>query len=41
MTEKDIKNDLVGLISKLQVEAKETAEDQAGFIISVCYGANG
>ena len=33
MTEKDIKNDLVGLINKLQVEAKETAEDQAGFII--------
>jgi len=33
MTEKDIRNDLVGLINKLQVEAKETAEDQAGFII--------
>jgi ribonuclease Y len=33
MTEKDIKNDLVGLINKLQVEAKETAEDQAGFIL--------
>ena len=33
MTEKDIKQDLVGLINKLQTEAKETAEDQAGFIL--------
>ena len=33
MTEKDIKQDLVGLINKLQVEAKDTAEDQAGFIL--------
>jgi ribonuclease Y len=33
MTEKDIKQDLVGLINKLQVEAKETAEDTAGFIL--------
>lgn len=33
MTEKDIKQDLVGLINKLQNEAKETAEDQAGFIL--------
>ncbi len=33
MTEKDIRQDLVGLIVKLQNEAKETAEDQAGFIL--------
>ena len=33
MTEKDIRQDLVGLINKLQTEAKETAEDQAGFIL--------
>ncbi|HEY5268324.1 MAG TPA: ribonuclease Y [Candidatus Saccharimonadales bacterium] len=33
MTEKDIRQDLVGLINKLQNEAKETAEDQAGFIL--------
>jgi ribonuclease Y len=33
MTERDIKNDLTGLISKLQNEAKENAEEQAGAII--------
>ncbi|HUC95980.1 MAG TPA: ribonuclease Y [Candidatus Saccharimonadia bacterium] len=33
MTEKDIKEDLVGLINKLQNEAKETAEDVAGMIL--------
>ncbi|MCA9330747.1 ribonuclease Y [Candidatus Saccharibacteria bacterium] len=33
MTEKDIKNDLVNLVSKLQNEAKETAEEKAGAII--------
>jgi ribonuclease Y len=33
MTERDIKNDLVGLITKLQNEAKETAEDQAAFVL--------
>lgn len=34
MTERDIRNDLVGLISKLQNEARETAEDQAEMIIT-------
>ncbi|MFA5003685.1 MAG: ribonuclease Y [Candidatus Saccharimonadales bacterium] len=34
MTERDIKNDLTGLVSKLQNEAKETAEDQAALIIT-------
>jgi ribonuclease Y len=34
MTERDIKGDLVGLISKLQNEAKETAEDQAAYVIT-------
>jgi ribonuclease Y len=34
MTERDIRNDLTGLISKLQNEAKEDAEDQAGLIIA-------
>ena len=34
MTERDIKNDLAGLISKLQNEAKEEAEDQAAVIIT-------
>lgn len=34
MTERDIRNDLTGLIAKLQNEAKETAEDQAGVIIA-------
>jgi ribonuclease Y len=33
MTEKDIKNDLVNLVSKLQNEAKENAEEKAGAII--------
>lgn len=33
MTERDIKNDLTGLVSKLQNEAKENAEEQAGAII--------
>lgn len=33
MTERDIRNDLTGLIHKLQAEAKETAEDQAGAIL--------
>lgn len=34
MTEKDIRGDLTGLISKLQNEAKDQAEDQAAFIIT-------
>ncbi|MHB1865239.1 MAG: ribonuclease Y [Candidatus Saccharimonadales bacterium] len=34
MTERDIKNDLVGLVSKLQTEAQENAEEQAGLIIT-------
>jgi ribonuclease Y len=34
MTEKDIKNDLTGLIVKMQNEAKEVAEDQAALIIT-------
>lgn len=34
MTERDIKNDLVGVVAKLQNEAKETAEEQAGLIIT-------
>lgn len=33
MTERDIRNDLVGLINKLQTEAKDLAEDKAGAII--------
>lgn len=33
MTERDIKNDLTGLVAKLQNEAKENAEEQAGAII--------
>lgn len=33
MTERDIKNDLMGLIAKKQNEAKEQAEDLAGLII--------
>ncbi len=33
MTERDISNDLTGLISKLQNEAKEQAEEKAGAII--------
>lgn len=34
MTERDIKGDLLGLVSKLQNEAKENAEDQAAYIIT-------
>lgn len=34
MTEKDIREDLTGLIAKLQNEARDTAEDQAGMIIT-------
>ncbi|MDB5166351.1 MAG: rny [Candidatus Saccharibacteria bacterium] len=33
MTERDIKGDLSGLIAKMQNDAKETAEEQAGAII--------
>lgn len=33
MTERDIKDDLVGLVSKLQDEARETAEEQAQLIL--------
>ncbi|HSX24178.1 MAG TPA: ribonuclease Y [Candidatus Saccharimonadales bacterium] len=33
MTERDVRNDLVGLISKLQNEAKEQAEEKAGAIL--------
>lgn len=34
MTERDIRHDLTGLIVKLQDEAKENAEEQAGLIIT-------
>ncbi|HSW36853.1 MAG TPA: ribonuclease Y [Candidatus Saccharimonadales bacterium] len=34
MTERDIKNDLLGLVSKLQNEARENAEDEAALIIT-------
>jgi len=34
MTERDIKNDLLGLVNKLQNEAKENAEEKAGLIIT-------
>lgn len=34
MTERDIKNDLTGLISKLQNDAREMAEEQAAVIIT-------
>ncbi len=34
MTERDIREDLVGLVVKLQNEAKETAEDKAALIIT-------
>lgn len=34
MTERDIKNDLTGLVNKLQNEARETAEEQAALIIT-------
>jgi ribonuclease Y len=34
MTERDIRNDLIGLVAKLQDEAKDLAEEQAGLIIT-------
>lgn len=34
MTERDIKNDLLGLVNKLQNEARENADEQAGLIIA-------
>lgn len=34
MTERDIREDMIGLVNKLQNEAKETAEDQAALIIT-------
>lgn len=34
MTEKDIKNDLLGLVNKLQNEARDNAEEQAALIIT-------
>lgn len=34
MTERDIKNDLLGLVTKLQNEAKDNAEEQAALIIT-------
>jgi ribonuclease Y len=34
MTERDIRNDLVGLVNKLQNEAKDEAEEKAGLIIT-------
>lgn len=34
MTERDIKNDLTGLVAKLQNEAKETADEKAAVIIT-------
>jgi ribonuclease Y len=34
MTERDIRNDLTGLIAKLQNEAREEAEEQAGVILA-------
>ncbi len=34
MTERDIKNDLIGLVAKLQNEAKENAEESAALIIT-------
>jgi ribonuclease Y len=34
MTERDIKNDLLGVVNKLQNEAKENAEEQAALIIT-------
>lgn len=34
MTERDIKNNLIGLVNKLQNEAKENAEEQAALIIT-------
>ena len=34
MTERDIKNDLIGLVSKLQNEARDNAEEKAALIIT-------
>jgi ribonuclease Y len=34
MTERDIRNDLTGLVAKMQNEAKEDAEERAGLIIA-------
>ena len=34
MTERDIKNDLLGLVKKLQREAKENAEEQAALVLT-------
>lgn len=34
MTERDIKNDLTGLVAKLQTEAKDSADEQAAVIIT-------
>jgi ribonucrease Y len=34
MTERDVKNDLLGLVNKLQNEAKDNAEEQASLIIT-------
>lgn len=34
MTERDIRNDLVGLVNKLQNEAKDNAEEQAALILT-------
>jgi ribonuclease Y len=34
MTERDIRNDLLGLVSKLQNEARENAEEQAALILT-------
>ena len=34
MTERDIKNDLIGLVNKLQNEARENADEQAALIIT-------
>lgn len=34
MTERDIKNDLLGLVNKLQNEAKENAEEQSALILT-------
>lgn len=34
MTERDVKNDLLGLVAKLQHEAQETAEEQAAVLIT-------
>lgn len=34
MTERDIKNDMIGLITKLQTEARDNAEEQAALVIT-------